>query len=79
VVAVADLYHERSRTVVFLDGRAYHATAAAFEHDHGVDALLSVSGYRPLRFTWSDVHDRAQRTVRRLLAAIALPPPESTA
>jgi hypothetical protein len=75
IAAAADLYHERSRTVVFLDGQAYHATADAFERDRRLDALLTAAGYRPIRFTWNDVHERAGQTVHRLLAAIALPPP----
>ncbi len=35
-----------------LDGRAVHATGAAFERDRARDRALQVAGWRPVRVTW---------------------------
>jgi hypothetical protein len=40
------------RLIVELDGRAFHATAAAFERDRARDRRLQVAGWAVVRVTW---------------------------
>jgi very-short-patch-repair endonuclease len=46
------------RLIVELDGRAVHGTARAFEADRERDRLLLVEGWRVMRITWRQLHDR---------------------
>jgi very-short-patch-repair endonuclease len=60
------------RLIVELDGRAAHATPAAFEADRRRDRLLQAAGWRVIRLTWRQLsHERAELVgdLRALLAA----------
>jgi very-short-patch-repair endonuclease/predicted transcriptional regulator of viral defense system len=60
------------RLIVELDGRAAHATPAAFEADRRRDRLLQAAGWRVVRLTWRQLsHQRAELAgdLRALLAA----------
>jgi very-short-patch-repair endonuclease len=46
--------------VVELDGRAAHATAAAFERDRARDRALQVAGWRVVRVTWRQLRDEPE-------------------
>jgi len=68
-----DMLWPAERLVVELDGRATHATPAAFQRDRDRDGALSALGYATLRFTWWDltrrpavVAHRLRRTLHRL-------------
>jgi very-short-patch-repair endonuclease len=50
-----DFLWRAERLVVETDGRASHATRAAFERDRARDARLTVAGYRVVRFTYRQV------------------------
>ena len=54
---VVDALWLEQRVIVELDGRAAHATAAAFESDRARDAALVAAGYRVVRITWRRLHD----------------------
>ena len=65
-----DAFWPRHRLVVELDGARTHANAAAVERDNERVAVLTVAGYRVVRFTWWQVTKRAEwvvATLRRLL------------
>jgi very-short-patch-repair endonuclease len=47
------------RLIVEVDGYAYHRSPSAFESDRERDVLLSVAGWRVLRFTWTQITRRA--------------------
>ena len=61
-----DFLWPEQRVAVETDGRAAHARIAARERDHRRDAWLHANGYRPFRFTWTQVNDRP----REVLAAL---------
>jgi hypothetical protein len=51
----ADFLWRHERLVVETDGRAIHATRAAFERDRLRDQRLTLAGYTVVRFTWQQV------------------------
>jgi very-short-patch-repair endonuclease len=66
-----DFVWPRQRLAVELDGRATHATRAAFERDRARDRVLAAEGWRVVRVTWRQLHkDRAAvaADLRRMLA-----------
>ena len=68
--AVVDALWRRERLVIETDGRATHATGAAFERDRRRDAQLLLAGFAVVRFTWHQVTQDAPyvvATLRRLL------------
>jgi very-short-patch-repair endonuclease len=65
-----DFLWPEARLIVETDGRASHATHAAFESDRARDAELTVAGYRVVRFTHRQVERDAER-VAALLAKLA--------
>jgi uncharacterized protein DUF559 len=65
-----DCLWRRHRLVVELDGRAAHATTAAFEGDRERDRVLQAEGWRVIRITWRQLHDHPgsiAADLRRLL------------
>jgi very-short-patch-repair endonuclease len=69
-----DFSWESQRVVAELDGRAAHATAAAFERDRERDRALQAAGWRVIRITWRQL-DRTPHKVaadlRRLLGTVS--------
>jgi len=55
------------RVVVELDGRAAHATMAAFERDRARDRALNAEGWRVVRITWRQLHDDRRSVATDLL------------
>jgi very-short-patch-repair endonuclease len=47
------------RLIVEVDGYAYHRSPADFERDRERDVTLAVAGWRVMRFTWTQITDRA--------------------
>jgi hypothetical protein len=45
--------------VVEVDGYAYHRSPSAFERDRERDVVLTLAGWRVLRFTWDQITTRA--------------------
>lgn len=70
-VLVPDFLWREARLIVETDGRQFHDTASAFEHDRRRDQRLTLAGWRVIRCTWRQVvREPAEvgRTVRALLA-----------
>ncbi len=65
-----DFLWSRERVAVETDGRDSHERAAARERDYRRDAWLNANGYRPLRFTWQQVHHRPDEVLAALGAAL---------
>ena len=71
-----DCVWQAERLVVELDGRAFHATAAAFEHDRARDRALHVAGWRVIRVTWRQLYEQPEALaadLRKLLSGIKGP------
>ncbi|MFP5364258.1 MAG: type IV toxin-antitoxin system AbiEi family antitoxin domain-containing protein [Thermoleophilia bacterium] len=63
------------RLIVETDGRGTHLTRAAFERDRARDAMLTVAGYRVVRFTHRQILDEPRSVARTLRALLATPAP----
>jgi very-short-patch-repair endonuclease len=66
-----DFLWPRQRVVVEADGKHFHDNSVAFERDRMRDRALHLSGYRVLRFTYSQIEAEPEEvisTIRRLLA-----------
>jgi very-short-patch-repair endonuclease len=61
-----DCLWREQRVIVELDGRAVHATAAAFERDRERDRMLSAHGWRVVRITWRQLTQGPERVVADL-------------
>jgi len=62
------------KVFVELDGWEPHRTKVAFQRDRTKQtAIVALEKWYPLRFTWSDVNDRAAETAERTYAAISGP------
>jgi very-short-patch-repair endonuclease len=51
----ADFLWRAEHVIVETDGRASHGTPRAFEGDRRRDQLLTLAGFKVLRFTWRQV------------------------
>ena len=70
-----DAVWRAQRVAVELDGRPFHATAAAFERDRRRDRELTARGWRAIRVTWAQlVNERheLESDLRRLLGPSTL-------
>ena len=65
-----DFLWPAQRIAVETDGREAHERAAARERDYRRDSWLHTNGYRPLRFTWDQVHNREQEVLDTLQAVL---------
>jgi very-short-patch-repair endonuclease len=66
-----DALWREPRLVVELDGREYHDTEDAFEHDRDKDADLVAAGFRVVRLTWARLTQEPDREAARLRALVA--------
>lgn len=65
-----DFLWPAERLVVETDGRAHHATRAAFESDRARDAQLTAAGYRVLRFTYRQVTREPEQVAALIRSAL---------
>jgi Protein of unknown function (DUF559) len=70
LVGVVDAAHWASRTIVELDGRAYHG-GARFQSDRTRDQRLAALGYVVIRLTWDDVTRRRAAILKRIASTVA--------
>lgn len=66
-----DALWEDVRVIVELDSRRHHGGAVAREADRRRDNALMATGWRVLRFTWDDVHERPAEVIAALRVARA--------
>ena len=60
----------RERLIVELDGYAHHGTRAAFERDRERDRALQAAGWRVVRITWRQLHERPTAVAAELRAIL---------
>ncbi len=68
-----DCLWREHRLVAELDGRAAHATLAAFERDRARDRTLQAAGWRVVRTTWRQLREEptaVAEDLRRLLGSV---------
>ena len=63
------------RVAIEWDSRRWHLQADAFQRDRDRDRDAVLHGWRILRFTWGDVHDRPQTVVSTVRAVLSAPLP----
>lgn len=61
-----DVHWPEARTIVEVDGFAFHGTRAAFERDRRRDAELQAQGWRVVRLTWRRVVDEPEVVIAQL-------------
>jgi very-short-patch-repair endonuclease len=66
-----DFFWPEQRLIVELDGRAYHTSPRAFEHDRLRDATLLRAGYRILRITYRRLRDEPAGVVQDVVVLLA--------
>lgn len=66
-----DVVWRTERLVVEIDGRAFHASPAAFERDRLRDAALAAAGYRVVRVTWRQMETEPAASLVRVAQALA--------
>ena len=66
-----DFLWRQERVVVETDGWEYHSRRREFRDDRRRDAELTLLGYAPLRFTYDDVHQDAEKTASSVMALLA--------
>jgi very-short-patch-repair endonuclease len=66
-----DMYDERTRTVVEIDGAAYHSSPADWQRDLRRDTDIASLGIQTVRFSYRDLRDRPEWCRERLLAVLA--------
>lgn len=74
LIGRVDCYWRAARLVVELDGSRYHDGLSAREADRARDNRLMAAGWRVLRFTWVDLTEHPEQTVRTIRAALAARP-----
>ena len=67
-----DVAFPKNRVAVEWDSRRWHAQGRAFESDRERDAGALAHGWRVLRFTWTDVHDRPDYVIDTIRDVLAL-------
>jgi hypothetical protein len=70
-----DCVWREQRVVVELDGRATHATSAAFERDRSRDRALQAAGWRVVRVTWRQLHEDVEALAADLRRIVRAQPP----
>jgi hypothetical protein len=64
-----DAFWADQRLAIQVDGFDFHRTRRDRERDAASDADLELAGIRVMRFTWDDVNEHGDRTLRRLALA----------
>lgn len=64
-----DVAFPQLRLAIEWDSRRWHGDERGFETDRARDRSVVMNGWRILRFTWKDVHDRPQMVIDTVLAA----------
>lgn len=72
---LVDAVWRERRLVIELDGARYHDQPAARRRDRRRDAVLTVAGWRVVRYGWDDVTAHARRITADLTALLATMPP----
>jgi len=72
-----DFLWPEHRLVVETDGRTFHDTSRRFEHDRRRDQLLTLAGWRVMRFTWRQVFDEREHVAAMLRALLEAPYPDA--
>ncbi|MFO7894827.1 MAG: DUF559 domain-containing protein [Longimicrobiales bacterium] len=65
-----DFFWPAQRLVVEIDGRASHASPAAFERDRRRDGRLVAEGLRVIRVTWRQLVDEPMAVIARVARAL---------
>jgi very-short-patch-repair endonuclease len=70
-IARIDLAHPATKLAIEVDGRAFHSSHEAFEHDRERQGLLAELGWLTIRFTWSMLASDPARVAERVRSVIA--------
>jgi very-short-patch-repair endonuclease len=70
LIARIDFAYSELKLGIELDGAAYHSSEQARRRDRTRDNRLGALGWRILRFSWEDVHDRSDAVIADLRTAL---------
>lgn len=65
-----DFAYPRRKVAIELDGYIWHAAKKRFQKDHNKQNVLVAQGWRVLRFTWYDVHERPEYVLATIAAVL---------
>jgi len=68
-----DCLWQNHNLIAELDGRTFHATTRAFEHDRAKDRALVIHGWRVIRITWRQLQNERTQLVADLRCLLRLP------
>jgi len=67
-----DFLWRDAKLIVEIDGRAYHARRAAFEHDRRRDRRLALAGYETRRYAASEIVKEPDRVIQEVTAFLEI-------
>ncbi|MFI6866641.1 DUF559 domain-containing protein [Nocardia sp. NPDC050406] len=67
---VCDFVHERTRTIVEIDGREFHSAAEPFRRDRRRQNWLQTRGWFVLRYAAADVYEYLDRCADEVVAVV---------
>jgi len=67
-----DLAYPAIKLAIETDGYRYHSGRRSWQSDIERQSVLASQGWRVLRFSWSDVHDRPDQVIGRVVQALAI-------
>ncbi|MGI9584160.1 MAG: hypothetical protein ACR2N7_01050 [Acidimicrobiia bacterium] len=65
-----DVAYPEDRVAIEWDSRRWHSQVDAFDSDRNRDRLATVNGWRLVRFSWQDVHDRPDSVVHTVASLL---------
>jgi len=70
---VVDIAFPHQKVAIEVDGWAFHSDQKAFQRDRNRQNVISLNGWKILRFTWLDLTEHPQRVIAEIARALSQP------